>query len=137
MTLPILLDTCALIFMAEDELAGSAVAALGEAYAADRPALVSPISAWELGLLCARGRLKLVIDPLVWFRRMTALPGLAISQLTDEVLMASSFLPGSPPRDPADRIVIASARERGAAVMTRDKSILAYAGEGHVAAIEC
>jgi PIN domain nuclease of toxin-antitoxin system len=47
------------------------------------------------------------------------------------------YSPGAPPRDPADRIVIATARALGLQLVTRDRAILAYADAGHVAAIPC
>lgn len=133
----ILLDTCALIYMMEGQLSAEAEGALSEAYASNRLALVSPVSAWEIGLLSARGRLRIAADPLSWFRRASTRPGVALSRLPDDVLIASSFLPGTAPHDPADRIIIAAARSIGAAVMTRDRSILAYGREGHVATIAC
>ena len=133
----LVLDTCALIFMAEDQLTPAAVRALGEAHANGKPALVSPVTAWEIGMLAARGRIRIVTDPVSWFRRASSQPGLSMSRLTDEVLIASSFLPGIPPRDPVDRIIIASARARGAAVMTRDRVILDFGVEGHVTTIAC
>jgi PIN domain nuclease of toxin-antitoxin system len=46
-------------------------------------------------------------------------------------------LPGAPPRDPADRIIAATAREHGYTVMTRDATLLAYAREGYLSAVEC
>ena len=133
----ILLDTCALIFMVEDRLSSSAVAALSEAYAEGRATLVSPVSAWEIGQLTARGRIRIASDPLGWFRRAATSPGLALARLPDEVLIASSYLPGTPPRDPADRLIIAAARAIGATVMTRDRLILSYGAEGHLATIAC
>jgi PIN domain nuclease of toxin-antitoxin system len=133
----ILLDTCALIFMVEGQLGAEAEDALGKAYADKRPTLVSPVSAWEIGVLVARGRLRVAADPLSWFRSAATQPGVALSSLPDDVLIGSSFLPGVPPRDPADRIILAAARKIGAAVMTRDRSILAYGREGHVATIAC
>lgn len=137
MNQPILLDTCALIFMVEDRLSAAAASALGEAYTGRRPVLVSPVSAWEIGMLAARGHLRMTADPASWFRAASTQPGIAVSRLPEDVLIASSFLPGSPPRDPADRIVIATARALGAAVMTRDRVILSYGAKGYVAVIEC
>jgi PIN domain nuclease of toxin-antitoxin system len=54
-----------------------------------------------------------------------------------ELLLLSSFLPGSPPTDPADRIIAATAREYGYTLMTRDSRLLAYAEEGHIRALAC
>lgn len=54
-----------------------------------------------------------------------------------DVLIASAALPGTPPRDPADRIVAATARAYGLAVVTRDGELLPYAAAGHLMAIRC
>jgi PIN domain nuclease of toxin-antitoxin system len=53
------------------------------------------------------------------------------------VLIASTRLPGEPPGDPADRIIIATSRALGAPVVTRDARILAYAALGFVRAVRC
>jgi len=56
---PILLDTCALIWLANrDTLAAAARASLEEVGSSDGQIVVSPISAWEIGQLAARGRLE-------------------------------------------------------------------------------
>jgi PIN domain nuclease of toxin-antitoxin system len=54
-----------------------------------------------------------------------------------EVLIASAFLPGSPPRDPADRIIAATARAFGLALITRDGELMAYGESGHLITIAC
>jgi PIN domain nuclease of toxin-antitoxin system len=51
--------------------------------------------------------------------------------------MDASQLPGEPHGDPADRMIVATARHLGASVVTRDSRILAYARRRHVAAIRC
>jgi PIN domain nuclease of toxin-antitoxin system len=53
------------------------------------------------------------------------------------VLIASSFLPDIAVKDPADRILVATARELGLTLMTRDRALLAYAEAGHVKAVGC
>ncbi|RJF78834.1 type II toxin-antitoxin system VapC family toxin [Rhodopseudomonas palustris] len=136
--LPLLLDTCALIFFStsEDE-AGEARAYVQRAHEIGQAVLVSPISAWEIGLLVARGRLNLLMSPLLWFERVMARSSLHLAELTPAVLVASSFLPSFPHRDPADRIIAATAREYGYRLITRDRSLLAYAREGHIQALAC
>jgi PIN domain nuclease of toxin-antitoxin system len=52
-------------------------------------------------------------------------------------LIASSFLPADSLRDPADKIMVATAREQGLTLMTRDRMILDYAAKGHVSALAC
>lgn len=134
----LLLDTCAAIWISAGQKVRSAAAAAMQAAAeAGKPSYVSPISAWEVGSLGSRGRLALVRDPQVWFDSVSRSNGIEVAELSPAILIASSFLPGRPPRDPADRIVIATARALGLAVVTRDRLILGYAEQGHVLAIPC
>jgi PIN domain nuclease of toxin-antitoxin system len=57
--------------------------------------------------------------------------------LSPDILIASSFLPGKPPKDPADRILLATARDIGATLVTRDRALLKYGEEGQVSTIAC
>ena len=135
---PLLLDTCAAIWLMDDAyLSEPAIAALDASGDRGEPLYVSPYMALEIGMLVSRGRLSMAMSPAQWFRRLLAVPLVTLSELSPEILIASSYLPGDPPRDPADRIVIATARELGFVVMTRDRLILDYAAKGHVAAIAC
>jgi PIN domain nuclease of toxin-antitoxin system len=135
---PILLDTCAVIWTANgDPISGDAIAAIEQATEDDVPLYISPITAWEIGLLSARGRLALASRPEVWFGKVVATPGVEVAAMPPDLLISSSFLPGSPPGDPADRIVIATAREFGFRIMTRDRKILDYADKGLVMAMAC
>jgi PIN domain nuclease of toxin-antitoxin system len=135
---PLLLDTCAAIWLAlNDSMSPTALRALDQSAAENVPVFVSPMTAWEIGLLNARGRLALSLTPQAWFSALLKVPGVALADLSADILIASSFLPGSPPRDPVDRIVTATAREKGLCLVTRDKAILNYAAQGHVDALAC
>jgi PIN domain nuclease of toxin-antitoxin system len=59
------------------------------------------------------------------------------SEAQSETLITTSFLPGKPPRDPADRIILATARDLGATLVTRDRALLAYGEAGNVSTIAC
>ena len=134
----ILLDTCAAIWLAAgSKVSQPAEEALNAAWATGEPVYISPITAWEIGLLAQRGRLASPHPPKVWFSRLLAIDGVALDPMPPSVLIDSSFLPGEPPRDPADRIVVAAAREHDHIIMTRDKIILDYAKAGHVRALAC
>ena len=138
MDAPLLLDTHALIWIVEDEaISGAATRALNEAHAADRFVYVSPISAWEVGLLVARGRLTTIVKLQLWFERVLQVSNVRLAEMSPDMLISSSFLPGEPPRDPADRIIAATAREYGYVLMTRDRALLTYAEQGHIQAIGC
>jgi PIN domain nuclease of toxin-antitoxin system len=134
---PILLDTHAIIWMPDaGKLSAPAEDALQEAQEQDIPVLMSPISAWEIGLLVARGKVALPVSPAAWLKTMTD-AGLAWADLSPDVLISSSFLPGDIHGDPADRILVATARTYGYRLMTRDRRLLDYGAAGHVQVIAC
>jgi PIN domain nuclease of toxin-antitoxin system len=138
MNTPLLLDTWAAIWIAEDQRIAEEVAEMMDrAIVANEPVYVSPITGWELGLLVSRGRLNLLMSPQRWFDRLLQAPGLRLAELSPDVLISSSFLPGTPPRDPVDRIFAATAREYGYRLVTRDRPLLEYALEGHIQALTC
>lgn len=137
MNRPLLLDTCAAIWIVADQISPSASDALTAAWHSSVPTYVSPITAWEIGLLAASGRFKSPDPPARWFQRVLDLPNLRLAELPPRVLFESSLLPGSPPRDPADRIIAATARDFGLTVMTRDRALLEYAREGYLNAVAC
>jgi PIN domain nuclease of toxin-antitoxin system len=135
---PLLLDTNAAIWVVEDlPIAAGAKEVIEEAYRASRTIFVSAISAWEIGLLISRNRLGLSTTPERWFQRLLAVDGVQMAELSPAILIASSFLPGEPPRDPADRIILATARDLGAALVTRDRLLLKYGEDGQVSTIAC
>jgi len=132
---PLLLDTCAVIWLTEKaSLRPAAVEVLrvnaGATY-------ISPIIAWEVGMLAARGRLQLLIRPERWFANLFDVPGVRLAEMSADLLIASSHLPGRPPRDPTDRIIAATARELGATLVTRDRALIDYGEQGHVAVMAC
>src|SRR3954451_14137625 len=135
--LPLLLDTNAAIWLSRDELKASASEKLDEAAHAGVATYLSPIMAWEIGLLVSRSRLSLGTTPQRWFSRILAMPNVHLAELSPEILIASSFLPGEPPSDPADRILLATARDLGATLVTRDRAILTYGETGQVSTLAC
>jgi PIN domain nuclease of toxin-antitoxin system len=134
---PFLLDTCAALWIVADEIAEALSNALAESRALGFPTYVSPITAWEIGMLARKGRFKSHHSPQRWFEVLMSTPGAALAELTSSVLMESSFLPGSLHGDPADRIIAATAREFGYTVITRDRALLAYGREGYLSVVSC
>jgi PIN domain nuclease of toxin-antitoxin system len=138
MRAPLLLDTCAAIWVANKEpVADELVSEIRRAEADGDAIFVSPVSAWEIGMLVSRGRISLPTSPERWFARLLQAPSVRLLSLSPQVLIASSYLPGSPPNDPADRIFAAAAREYGYALVTRDRPLLVYAEQGHLYALAC
>ncbi len=134
----LLLDTCAMIWISKGEpVAPAAREAVERELAASRLTYVSPISAWEIGLLAAGNRISLTMPPMRWFSQFMNRRGLALADLTPDILIAASYLPGALHRDPVDRIICATARESGHIVVTRDRKILDYAAAGHCRAMAC
>lgn len=136
--MPLLLDTCAAIWLvAGAKVAETAEDALDNASDAGETIYVSPITGWEVGLLAWKGRFASPHSPRAWFEKLLAVEGVRLAELSPSILIDSSFLPGSPPRDPSDRIIIATARDQGLTVMTRDRPILDYSRAGHVLTLPC
>ncbi len=134
----ILLDTCAAIWITEGaKISGEALASLDESLAADQEIMLSPMTAWEMGMLVARGRYSISMSVQAWFDHVVGRPNTGLADMSPATLIQSSFLPGNPPADPFDRVFIATARGHGYRIMTRDRLILDYAAHGHVQAIAC
>jgi PIN domain nuclease of toxin-antitoxin system len=133
----VLLDTCAAIWLTNgDPMLPQSRAAITSAQAGPG-VFVSPISAWEIATLIARNRLQLALAPEAWFARLIELPGVRLAPIPPRLLIASAFLPGRPPRDPADRIIAATARAHDLAIVTRDSELIPYGEAGHVVTIAC
>jgi PIN domain nuclease of toxin-antitoxin system len=133
----ILLDTCAALWLENgSNLSAEAEAALQRAQRDGRPAYISPITAWEVGMLVSRRRVALTIRPKDWFDGFLE-AGLRLAPFGADLLIDASFLPDANLRDPADRILAATARAHGFRLMTRDRPLLDYAAQGHLQAIAC
>lgn len=134
----ILLDTHVWIWMVSGETDRIAPAAMEQIRrgAARGRLLVSAISVWEVAMLQAKGRIGLAVELEEWVRRGLSAPGLRLAELSPEVLVESTRLPGEVHGDPADRMLIATARRLGASLATRDGTILSYARGGHLAVLD-
>jgi PIN domain nuclease of toxin-antitoxin system len=133
----ILLDTCALLWTMNHEpmlpaarKVISRAASVGELY-------VSPVSAWEIGLLARRGRLELQVSAESYVERVFRFPGVRVATLTPEIAVRSSYLSGDLHEDPADRLLISTALVMGLKVITRDKRLLEYGARGFAAVMAC
>jgi PIN domain nuclease of toxin-antitoxin system len=88
---------------------------------------VSAISALELGQLVEAGRLELDVSVDAWMEAaLAALPALCIP-MTAELAAGAYDLPGAFHRDPADRVLVATARALELTLVTADERILSYA----------
>jgi len=94
--------------------------------------LVSAISPWEVAMLVSKGRLVLDCDVGEWVNKALSLPGIRLEPISPEVAVASTRLPGTLHADPADRIIVATARHLGSTLVTVDRLLLDYAKDGHL-----
>lgn len=99
-------------------------------------ALVSAITPWEIGVLVSKKRIELYRDVLEWIRDALAVPGVRLWPLTAEIAVGSTRLPWEMHPDPADRILVATARSLGATLVTADGALLGIAKNGHFKALD-
>lgn len=103
-----------------------------EACAREGELLVSAISAWEVGMLEAKGRVTFDQECVAWVKDALSAPGIRFAPLEPEIAVASTRLPGELHGDPADRIIVATARAHACPLVTLDATIIAYARSGHI-----
>jgi len=97
------------------------------------PLLVSIISVWEVALLESKKRLRLPMSVNEWVERALDRPGIRLIGLDHaRTFIDSCRLPGDFHPDPADRLLVATARRENAVLVTHDRKILAYGATGNV-----
>jgi PIN domain nuclease of toxin-antitoxin system len=89
--------------------------------AAREPLLVSIVSCWEVALLAQRGRLRFSMSADAWLEQATSLPGVELVPLSLPTISIAARLDRL--RDPADQLIVATALERSARLVTRDARI--------------
>lgn len=134
----LLLDTHVLLWYVEGvrgEMSVSCIAALDEARGMGR-LLASAVSVRELALLDSMGRIHLTRECGAWIDQANARHGIRYVPLDADVAVASTRLPGAMHRDPIDQMLVATARQYGWRLVTRDRAILDYASHGYVKALD-
>ena len=87
-------------------------------------------------MLEAKGRITLSVNCHDWVNAALGAPGVSWVPLDPGILIESSRLPGAFHGDPADRMIVATARKLDATVVTRDQGILAYGESGYVKVLQ-
>jgi PIN domain nuclease of toxin-antitoxin system len=122
----ILLDTHIWIWWVQD-LPKLSAAQLAYLRAAPPNSLgVSVYSVWEVAMLVDKGRITFQRPVADWVRVALSVPDIQLLDLTPEIAIESIFLPGMFHKDPADRILVATARILDISIVTQDAKILAY-----------
>lgn len=120
-----LLDTHVLIWWLDDRHRLSAAQrAVVNAANGDSPLLVSDISLWEVAMLHSLRRIRLAIPLREWLEKAAAPPLVKRHGISPAIAAELAALPDSFHRDPADRILVATARVLGATLLTQDQRIV-------------
>jgi len=98
--------------------------------------LIPAISLWELSMLVSKERIILSENTLDWIKLASSAPGMSIYPVSPEIAYESTVLPGEFHGDPADRMIVATARVLNATLLTFDKQILKYSLKGYVKTIK-
>lgn len=125
----IVLDTHALVWWVSGDarLSAKARKAIVAEQRSKGRILVSAISAWEVAMLVAKDRLVLAMDVDDWLAAVQDVDAVEMVPVSVRVAVASTRLPGTFHADPADRMIVALAREHNAALVTADGKIQRYA----------
>ena len=121
----VLLDTHALVWWLDDrDRLSAAQQAVVAAANGNSPLLVSDISLWEVAMLHSLGRIRLAIPLREWLDKAAAPPLVKRQGISPAIAADVAALPDSFHRDPADRILVATARVLGATLLTQDRRIV-------------
>ena len=133
----LLLDTHVWIWLMEGSMAlGAAQQKIINEAAQHHMVNVAAISVWEIAMLAKKNRIKLEKPLLAWSEEALSLPGIQLESLTPKIAVESSQLPGNFHGDPADCLIVATARLHQLTLLTRDQKILDYSKKEYVSVIQ-
>jgi PIN domain nuclease of toxin-antitoxin system len=124
----IVIDTHILVWWVSgsDTLSTAAKKAIKETLSNSGEVLISSISAWEIAMLVDKGRLVLSMDVESWLDEVSQIDGVRFLPVDNEIGVKSTALPGDFHKDPADRMIVATARKLAVPLVTADEKILQY-----------
>ena len=124
----LLLDTHIWVWLmnGSDELNRREYLHLIEQYSRRDALRICAISVWELGMLVAKKRLTLSKDVSHWVKESLKGHGLALEPLSIDILLESTQMNAEAHGDPADRLILTTAKNIQAAIMTADVKMISY-----------
>ena len=124
----VVIDTHVLVWWVSGDksLSIPASAAIKDALANDSEVVISSISAWEIAMLIEIGRLTLTMDLDSWLGEVAEIDGVRFMPVDNEIAVKSTMLPDKFHKDPADRMIVATARKLAVPLITADDKIRAY-----------
>jgi PIN domain nuclease of toxin-antitoxin system len=128
----LLLDTHVALWLdsGDDRLRGSTRALIDGCWQSGGTIFLSAVTAWEIALLVDTGRIDLDIPVEAWIGRFLERPGIEAAPLGDQAACRSYRLHHLEHRDPADRLLIATAIELACPLVTYDERIARF-GKKH------
>jgi PIN domain nuclease of toxin-antitoxin system len=133
----VILDTHIWVWLTigSSELSKSSIGLIERA-AASGLVYIPAIVVWEVATLAAKRRLTFKMPTRQWVEEALSQQGINLIPLLPTIAVESTELPGEFHSDPADRIIVATARIKSLPIMTRDAKILDYARKGNLTAIK-
>ena len=124
----IVIDTHILVWWVSGDksLSIPASRAITRTLAGDGEVIISSISAWEISMLIEKGRLVLSMDVESWLGEISQIDGVRFIPVDNEIAIKSTELPGTFHKDPADRMIVATARKLAVSLVTADEKIIQY-----------
>lgn len=123
----ILIDTHIwLWYLNGDKSLSSRIKKTIDSSAIDNELYLSAISVWEIAMLVRKKRITLNTSCQTWVHCSLSLPGVNLIPLSPEIAIESCELPGDFHGDPADRIIVASAKVENLSIISRDEQMIAY-----------
>ena len=133
----ILLDTHVLIWLIEGDVRlGHRTRRVIDRERSGNGAQIAAISIWETAMLADKNKVVLSRSPTQWFDAVLSAPGFKLAPISPAIAIDAGSLPGDIHGDPADRLIIATARSFGCPIATADRKILTYAAAGHLQVVD-
>lgn len=107
-----------------ENLSNEAIALIKQTKTDER--FIASISIWEFAMMVAKKWIELKISPAKWLSRALNETGITVIELSPDIATDSCSLPGEFNKDPADRIIVATARVHNLTLLTKDQKILDY-----------
>ena len=124
----IVLDTHILIWWATGDLtklSPNAISAINQELAGGE-IIISSITAWEIAMLIAKERIVISMDLDEWLSTIALIEAVKFFAVDNDIAVKSASLPSEFHKDPADRMIVATARKLGCGLVTADEKILNY-----------
>ncbi|MCP4414449.1 MAG: type II toxin-antitoxin system VapC family toxin [Gammaproteobacteria bacterium] len=124
----VVIDTHILIWFVNgsDQLSKIAQDTINQTLASDDEIIISSISTWEISMLINKNRLVLSMDIESWLNNIENIQGFRFAPVDNEIAFKSTELPGEFHKDPADRMIVATARKLAVPLITADQKIRQY-----------